>query len=122
MALIDLLPPLLFAILLPMFIVKMVSFTEKSQRLAPFELVFFSLTGLVVAYLTNLSAETILEGLLPSFVVLLAFFFQLFGRTQAAAKVPLGSKISFSAGAMAIVSFLVSLRYFELAFGTSSQG
>lgn len=116
---VDMALPLLVALLVPAVIVRLVSFSESSSRLALVELSFFSVLGVLVAYLTNLSKDTVLQSLLPSLIVLLTFFFQLFGRTKADAHVPLGTKITFLSGTMTVVSFLVASRYFTLAFGST---
>ncbi|SMX32034.1 hypothetical protein [Actibacterium lipolyticum] len=117
LALIDLTPAILFALILPIFALKLVEFGEESQRLVAFELTFFSLIGVLIAYLTYLSLDTVLENLLPSLVVLLTFFFQLFGRTKSDANIPLGTRMTLVAGSLAVASFLLCSRYFNLLFG-----
>lgn len=122
LALSDLLPAIFFAIAFPLVLLLFIRFDEGEKILAPFELTFFSFIGLLVAYLTYLSKDTLLENLLPSFVVILAFFFQLFGRTKTGAEVPLGTKMTLAAGIVTVGSFVIGSRFFNLLFGGGGGG
>jgi len=69
-AAVDIAPPLLVAFLLPLLVSRFVNFSEASSRLALVEMCFFAFLGVLVAYLTNLSKDTVLQTLLPSLIVL----------------------------------------------------
>ncbi|MEP3946126.1 hypothetical protein [Ascidiaceihabitans sp.] len=118
LAFLTLLPPFLFATIVVFSVVLFGHVSRRSLRLVKYQISFFSIIGVLIAYLASLTANTIVESLLPSLIVLLTFFFQLFGRSRSGGKVPLGSRLAFISGSSTVVTFLVSSRYFSLLAGT----
>jgi len=120
LAIIDVMPAIIFSALLPIVVFFFANLSEKSKRLALVEMTFFSLLGALVAYLTYLSLDTVLKNVLPSVIVILTFFFQLFGRTKTDSQIPLGTRITFLSGTISILTFIISSRYFNILFGAGA--
>ena len=81
------------------------------------ETIFFSIIGILVAYLTYLSRDTLLKNVLPSLIVLLSFVFQLFWKNKQQPEPSKDIRIIFLAGIISVIMFLLSSRYFILVFG-----
>lgn len=107
-------PIVLFAFLLAIAVRLVAHYKRPGLRVSFVELVFFALVGVLIAYLVNLSQESVIAGLLPSFVVFLGFFFTLFVRATNEGKVPLGSSEKYLTAVLGICCFLAASRYFEL--------
>lgn len=79
------------------------------------EMLFFGMVGSTSAYLNSLSEGSLLENVIPSFVVAITFLFQLAGLTRDGLNKPLASKSVFLSGAAAAVCFIFSTRYLTMA-------
>ena len=116
----DILPLIFFSLLLA-FILSV--FVKKEAREFSFlEISFFCLLGCIIAYLTFLSSNTILENLLPSIIILLTFLFKFFIEPKNSKNIKYNKVTVYLAGASLTLSFIVSSRYFSLHMGSASVG
>jgi hypothetical protein len=92
---------------------------QEGERTRSFrlEVFFFSCAGAVGAYINNLSRGSLLDNLIPSLVVGIAFLAQLLGLSKATGAVPMASPKVLVAAAGVALSFAVASRYFVLLFG-----
>lgn len=107
----------------PMFVVAlayssmvayMVNFSDESRRVAFFEILFFSFVGLAVAYVNFLTRGSLLEDLVPSFILAITFVFQLFGLSKGSQSVPLKTKKVFLSGVGSAVTFIFCTQYLSV--------
>lgn len=77
-----------------------------------FQLFFFSLVGIVVAYVeTNLTS--VVPSLLPSVLIVLAVLAQLVGGIRGEDSRPLKTSAAFAAAGISVFMFLVSAHYMK---------
>lgn len=114
----ELLPIFVIAFLFPLLICLIVYFFNQAY-VPPFYLLFFSFMGVLVAYVVHLSQETILENLLPSFIISIGMYFEFYSK----ARQDRASEIQFIpiyfGGLIGAILFMISSRYFALIFGKS---
>lgn len=94
-----------------------VTFSEDSKRLAPFEVFFFCVLGVVAAYIGHFSKEGLVSHILPAAIAGLVVLFQLLGLTVKEMQVPLSTKKILLAAAGSGLCYIVAARYFRLTFG-----
>jgi hypothetical protein len=96
---------------------QIVDFSEDSKRVAPFEVFFFCVLGVVAAYIGHFSREGFVSHILPGAIAALVVVFQLLGLTVDKLTAPLSTKKILLAASGSGLCYIVAARYFRLTFG-----
>lgn len=86
-------------------------FMAGPRTVASSELFFFAVVGSVGAYLNQLSGGTVLENLVPSFIIAITFLFQLAGLSMMGKAKPLREANVFLSGTGTAVCFMFASQY-----------
>ena len=116
LTLIEIVPAFFFPLLWP-FLASLVVEADQRSKSIRIEIFFFACAGAVGAYVNYLSRGSLLDNLIPSMVLLVAFLAQLLGLSRSAGKIPLVDPKVLLSGAGAALSFAIASRYFLLMFG-----
>ena len=112
----EFIPVFLFALALVLTVKVLLIFWKSELKVTISQLFFYSVVGVLVGYIENLSGAKI-GGLLPSTIVVLAFAINSFLRVQGNWNgEPINSKEILLSVSVAGISFLISARYFALLF------
>lgn len=82
-----------------------------------FQILFFSLVGIVVAYIETMQT-TIIQSILPSVLIVLTVLAQLVGGLKGDGSRPMHDSLTFGAAGAAIFLFLLSAHYIKVFHGS----